>query len=394
MADYWRVNSYGYPNPFSDDVKHVQAWQTLETFYEYTSYASLKKYWSSSTAPRALSSHAVESWKATFEEFGLLYVPRGSDQIRVTPAGHQFRAAAVEQNQVQWVWIGLNLILRYPLRGPRGSRKGEQGDSDLLPYWYLYAAMRELSNYIWFAEIERVIGTTIRREDAAAAVRLVKRLRAGEVDISSVPLPVSNRRGQFYNSLNQVPNHASLGYTIFDKTSAVAHYDEPRGERRHELVSRWLPLLDLALGNTVSSTEDADCSDSGAFIERMPSAPDFGGDEDAYFEYLGAAVGPVEEVAGASEGPRLMPFGQGTVAVLRPGADYTAQGDDVIVGPIGCVCRLAREQRVILAHDLSRTYKVLDKHRRTDGLVEVRVRRARPISDPTPIEAFLQEDNA
>jgi hypothetical protein len=393
MSSYWRVNSYGYPNPFSDDRRHRQAWETLSTFYAHNSYSALKNYWSSTAAPRSLTPHAVESWKAAFEEFGLLYVLGGSDQIRVTPAGWQFRDAADENSQLKWVWVGLNLILRYPLRGPRGSRKGQQANSDLLPYWFLFAALRELNNYFWFPELERVLGTTMTREDAPAAIQLIRQLRAGDANISSVPLPVSGRRGQFYNSLNQVPNHASLGYMLMDKSVVEPFYDEPLGERRHDLLQRWVPQIDLALGGTARENSSLDCGHASSFIDRMPAAPDFEGDEEAYFQYLGSEVTPMDTALRLTGVPREMPFGQGTVVVLRAGIDYVAHGESVMVGPVASTCRLVQDQRVILSHDLARTYKVQAKERVAGGKIAVTVRRARPISDPAQIEAFLREAN-
>src|SRR6266567_407276 len=88
--DFWRVNSYGYPNPFNPDTKSQEAWATFCSFFSHdnAAYTSLKAFWASSKAPRKLDGHAVESWKATFEEFGLLYVISRSNTITITPAGN------------------------------------------------------------------------------------------------------------------------------------------------------------------------------------------------------------------------------------------------------------------------------------------------------------------
>ena len=47
IRDFWRVNSYGYPNPFSRDAKSREAWATFLSFYENDqgSYSSLKALW-------------------------------------------------------------------------------------------------------------------------------------------------------------------------------------------------------------------------------------------------------------------------------------------------------------------------------------------------------------
>ena len=93
--DYWRVNSYGYPCFFSDHEKSQEAWATLLTFFDFTDYEALKASWSKPGAPRQLSPHAVESWKATFEEFGILFVESRSNRITITPAGIQLREAVM-----------------------------------------------------------------------------------------------------------------------------------------------------------------------------------------------------------------------------------------------------------------------------------------------------------
>src|SRR5579885_3166965 len=175
--DYWRVNSYGYPNPFVQERKAKEAWVTLKSFYErdYGAYTSLKEFWESHR-PRKLDSHAVESWKATFEEFGLLYVISRSNKITITPAGKQFYEAAVQEHEEDFVWIGLNLLLRYPLQGPpRGRHKSPaHGTSDLLPYRFLYSAMRDLGDYFWWTELERVFCRVFATSEAKPAVEAVR----------------------------------------------------------------------------------------------------------------------------------------------------------------------------------------------------------------------------
>src|SRR5436305_13370664 len=113
--DYWLVNSYSYPSPFGSQHA-VTAWRTLRSFTEFRSYDELKRAWSGGLDGRRIDPHTVESWKATFEEFGLLYVLTGSDRIVVTPAGEQIIAAGDAGNKTDFVWVGLNALRRYPPR--------------------------------------------------------------------------------------------------------------------------------------------------------------------------------------------------------------------------------------------------------------------------------------
>src|SRR5271170_1866447 len=136
--DFWRVNSYGYPNPFNPETKSQEAWATFRSFCDHdnASYSALKTFWGSGGEHRKLDSHAVESWKATFEEFGLLYVISRSNKVSITPAGKQFYEAAAREHEDDLVWIGLNLLLRYPLRGPprARSKSAAHEESNLLLY--------------------------------------------------------------------------------------------------------------------------------------------------------------------------------------------------------------------------------------------------------------------
>src|ERR1700730_9074622 len=104
--DFWRVNSYGYPNPFNSDPNSQAAWGMFRSFCDHDNapYASLKAFWDSSAAPRKVSSNSVESRKAAFEEFGLVYVISGSNTVKITPAGKQFLEAAERRNEQDFVW--------------------------------------------------------------------------------------------------------------------------------------------------------------------------------------------------------------------------------------------------------------------------------------------------
>ena len=113
-----------------------------------TSYKTVKENWSNDSA-RPIKSSGVESWKAAFEEFGLLYVLSGTDQIVVTPGGKQLIKAYEDSDRREFAWVGLNLLLRYPLRGKteRQSYGSEFDNSDLLLYWFIFAALIELEGF-------------------------------------------------------------------------------------------------------------------------------------------------------------------------------------------------------------------------------------------------------
>jgi hypothetical protein len=383
--DYWRVNSYGYPNPFSDDPKAQQAWNTFLSFFDFSSYSRLKTHWGSQAATRRLDAHAVESWKAAFEEFGLLYVISRTDTIQITPAGRQFRDAGERGDKTNFGHIGLSLLLRYPLRGPRRPKSPKHRNSDLLLYWFLYAAILELESYIWWTELERVLCTVFYVEEAQQAVENIKDLRAGRLQIDDFPLPGTLGRGGFYNSLNQVIVHASMNYMLLDKSSDDAFYEGKDKERKHWIIREWIPTIENALGGR---RHQIDCLTNTDFIARVPTAPDFAGDEEAYFRYLGALVNPISSAV--KEQITVVNLQGENVAVLKEIDDYITVDKQHIRGQIAKLCKLERGQRLILSHDTNWTYITRDKTLISSNEISVTIQKARPITNRDLIMTILR----
>ncbi len=390
--DFWRVNSYGYPNPFNPDTKSQEAWATFCSFYENNngSYSSLKAYWESHKAPRRLDSHALESWKATFEEFGLLYVISRSNTITVTQAGNQFYAAAQQHNEQDFVWIGLNLLFRYPVSGPpRGrSKSAAHGEADILPYRFLHSAMRDLGDYFWWTELERIFCRVFSTSEARPAIEAIRHLRANPSALEQFPLPVDKRKGAFYNSLNQVANHAGMNHLVLMQDDESEHYGPNESRRRHLINRDFLSLVSVALGDSKTPT---DCGGSAMYVDRLPTAPGFD-DEQAYFDYLGAAV-PNLTAAGASTGPQAITLSGDTVFILKSGEHFesvsVAERERIVQGNTLTLCRIARNHRVILSTDLNWTYLVTGKDLTGPNTVKLSLRRARPITNMEPIQTLF-----
>ena len=392
MKEFWRVNSYGYPNPFNPDPKSQEAWATFQSFYhrDQGSYDSLKTFWGSHKAPRRLDRHAVESWKAAFEEFGLLYVISRSNTITITPAGKQFHDAAEQQNEQDFVWIGLNLLFRYPMQGPpRGpSKNPAHRDANILPYRFLHSAMRDLGDYFWWTELERILCRVFSTSAAGPAIDAVRRLRANPSKLEEYPLPVDKRKGAFYNSLNQVANHAGMNHLVLEKDKESEHYGPHESRRRHFIKRDYLSLVSVALGDPTSLTN---CGVSAMYVDRLPTAPALT-DEQAYFDYLGAAV-PSLKAAGATATPQSVALGGDIVFVLKSGEHFESVSADhrerVIQGKTLTLCGVARNHRVILSTDVNWTYLVVGKEIAGPTTVRLSLRRARPITNIEPIETLF-----
>ncbi|MGS1005426.1 hypothetical protein [Burkholderia glumae] len=385
--DFWRVNSYGYPCFFGDTKNSREAWATLLSFFDFTDYAALKSSWAAPDAPRRLSSNAVESWKATFEEFGILYVESRSNHITITPAGVQLREAADRDDKDEFAWIGLNLLLRYPLRGPRRPKSEAHRDSDLLLYRFFYSAILDLDDYVWWTEIERILCRVFSTHEALDAVKDVRMLRNNPELLGRLDMPATQRKGAFYNSLNQVTVHAGMNHLLLGVEEFECPYGVTEPKRRHSVRKDWLGMVRGALSNTGVSNQ---CETGGAAVARLPAAPVFD-NENEYFDYLGAPVAPMKSNIAAPLASLVL---QGErVFFLSEGSEYCVLDGIDIAGPVAYLCQLGRGQRIILSHDERWTYLVEEKHLLDAKVVRIYLRRARPISNIGAIRKLIGDAN-
>ncbi|WP_345870267.1 HNH endonuclease signature motif containing protein [Shewanella algae] len=283
--DFWRVNSYSYPSFFSDNDKAKEAWCTFLSFFDFEKYDKLKAYWNSNKSPRKLNPSALESWKATFEECGLLYVITRSNTISITPVGYKLRELAESDDINGFVWTGVNALIHYPLQGPRRARSELHGKSDLFLYRFIYSAIIELDNYLWWSELERILCRVFSTETAIDAINDIKNLREEPEKINHIPLPAKQRKGAFYNSLNQLCNHASMNHLIMETVREETPYkafSEGESDRKIIIRPQWLPLIKRALMNGIKNFNDDE-----NIIKSLPTYEKFDTEEE-YFTFLGS----------------------------------------------------------------------------------------------------------
>lgn len=372
----WLVNSYGYPNPFETSRSARLAWEMFESFLAHPRYDAIKAFWKDH-ASRRVAAHGVESWKAAFEEFGLLYVLSGTDDVVITPGGRQLVNAAHTKDERLFAWIGLNLILRYPLRGKatRHSKGPEFDQSDLLLYWFLNAALVELDGF-WHSELFRILSKVFRRADAQAAIDLVRQLRNGSEDIYRHPDPSDGKTGGVYNALNQVMVHGSLNHMLFTSVADDSPYFTDAHENRWHHLNKFRDLIELSLVVRLPP-DSTTCSGLGTLIQRMPAAPYFS-DEEKYFSYAGAAVVPLADAQAQAHGAAApaVNYNEEPVFLLTADRHFTRISATDLSGPIRSLCVLAEGQRVLVSDELGFTYMV--EHKQLVGdQVRIHLRRAR-----------------
>lgn len=365
----WNIQSISYPNPLA---KGETEWKKLESFVEFESYAEARK---ALTPPGNKKTTTVETMKAAYESFGLLWVD--GDEIRVTPGGRQYIDAVRDGNEKEAGWVGLNLLLRCPLAGPR--RNWTNPDSDLPIYWGILAVMLDAGGELHWEELGRVLAWVTAREDLRQAVDKIRALRDGSLSLSEVEAPGDHyNRGNLYNRLNMAMHHVGVGHMLTEKVND-SFYAERGGSRRVErILDGWQrQLIETALGGA-----SCDGLPTGGWVDRVPAALD-AADVEERFEILGAAVPP----------PQLAP-----VASTRLGGDMTWMVDPAqvtvaemrITGPPNVMCGMAAGHRVALRGEGRRTFIVKDKQLAGEG-VQIDLRPARRISDPARVEKAFEE---
>jgi hypothetical protein len=243
--------------------------------------------------------------------------------------------------------------------------------------------MLDLGGEMWWPELKHVLSTVFRVDDAPAAVARIRALRAGNIDLADIPPPVPTERGKLYNSLNQVVVATGLNYELTDQARQDLPYPPGEPQRRWWLTNRGRAVVTLALGGAM----DECGGEPTSWIERMPRAPAPFGSEQEYFHYLGREVPDTAEATTAF--PARTVVGGQTVWILRVPAEVEVPDESHVVGPVGLLCRVAEQDRVVVTSNRARTYRVTAKTR-NGADVALTVTPAKPILDWAPFAAVLE----
>jgi hypothetical protein len=253
--------------------------------------------------------------------------------------------------------------------------------------------MRDLGDYFWWTEMERIFCRVFSTSEAKPAVDAVREIRSDPSRLSDYPRPSDKRQGAFYNSLNQVAVHGGMNHTLFTQDAESEHYGASEPRRRQFINRQYLSLVSAALGDAATV---ADCGASAMYVDRLPAAPSFT-DEQKYFDYLGAPV-PAPSVADGSTLPQAITLAGDTVFILKAGEHIEQISASTlerrVKGDTRILCRVARNHRVILSTDRKWTYLVDGKNLVGSNTVELLLRRARPITNMEPIEILFGGENA
>lgn len=115
-------------------------------------------------------------------------------------------------------------IAALPSTWTPSAKSDAHKDSDLLLYRFWYAALLDLDGYIWWTELERILCRVFQTSQTTDAINDIRTLRMNPELASHIDLPVAQRAGAFYNSLNQVAVHAGMNHLILGSDDVECPY--------------------------------------------------------------------------------------------------------------------------------------------------------------------------
>lgn len=194
MAFCWFTSFIGYPNFFAGSGRGHDLAQFYRRFVRAaragTTYSDSKGLFP------GLDPAQVETKKAAYQEFGLLYVVPRSDTVSLTPVGeHVFDLAGTRQtakrNRRELLLSLATAMARYQFRNPLpvgGSKNKERAhSSDVLPYlaaWYL---ILRLGGVLRASEFRGAIFGLRRMKDVRAVEALIRKHRKSHARLPDLP---------------------------------------------------------------------------------------------------------------------------------------------------------------------------------------------------------------
>lgn len=205
MADSpaWVTSNIGYPNFFAESENLAITFRGLAAgAVAGDPYEQVKI---NVRLSLGVTRHAVETRKAAFQEYGLLFVKPRSNRITLTPLGEfiwQFaetpeQATANRQDVLFALSRGLARY-QFPNPAPVGSDGGRDlaKVSDVRPYLSLYYLMYSLNGLLFDHELYGVVFELMRMADLPSAINKIQAAR---------------RSGKSFPRITQIPNNRSGG---------------------------------------------------------------------------------------------------------------------------------------------------------------------------------------
>jgi ribosomal protein L44E len=251
MSFCWFTSFIGYPNFF----KRSGNPRELARSYLTLASASLEgeSYSASKGLFPALDHAQVETKKAAFQEYGLLYVVPRSDRISLTPAGRQVydlvsQPKLKEKNRRAILLMLGRALARYQFNNPipvGGSRRrGRALSSDVLPYLSCYYLMHMLGGLVTVSEVRGMIFGLQLMKDIPSILRTINVHRERKQRLADLECLPSNRRTA-ENLKIYFMSHLGLDFEIIRSTmSSMYGYEEQSYEFTEHGYELTITILD------------------------------------------------------------------------------------------------------------------------------------------------------
>lgn len=286
MADFcWFTSYIGYPNFFKDAGNSYELAQAFITFCDAS--ISGKTYKESKGLFPGLDASQVETKKAAFQEFGLLYVVPRSDELSITPLGQQIYAIYKDgsippDKKRRRILLALcNALANYQFNNPfpvGGNRySGRASSTDVKPYLCLYFLLVKLDGFITVSELMGIVFGIQNMADIPAAIRDILKHRAS----GTMPKPLNclpKNRGTRNNLKIYLMAHTSLDNEVIVSENADIY---AANEQAYEMTQFGSEII--------SSVLNSNWPEWNKKKYKIPSTKAFASIED-YFEN---GIGPV-----------------------------------------------------------------------------------------------------
>ena len=286
MSTCWFTSFIGYPNFF----KHSGRGAELATFYSTLvdrtqageTYSKAKK------AFPDLDHAQVETKKAAFQEYGLLYVKPRSDVVTVTPLGLQVvkymkQGVKTLPEQRRLLFCLARALARYqfnnplPVGGNRGRERAEQ--TDVLPYLACFYLLANLDGILAISELR---GHIFGIQKMSQLRRAVSRIRVRRLSATPFPdLPSLPKNPRTADNLKiYMVSHISMDGELLKHNTRANIYPNP--EEVVELTAVGREIVEAVL--------DSEWSTWRSSRPMPPTAKPYRSIEEYFLNGIGIAV--------------------------------------------------------------------------------------------------------
>lgn len=357
----WPTSYVGIVHPLAEATNGRER---ADEFVRFASEALAGASYDDAKAAFKVSHQQAETRKSMLEEMGLLYVPRNSNRVIVTPVGKQLYDLlsagtpddALTKKRINAViaWALSNSQLNRPQsRGTPSPAAGQWESCDIRPYAAGWQAILELDGWLRLDEFFGVLWFTHTVEDVGPAIEAIREVRAIGKDL--IDPKRFARDGDLMNPRIYWASHLSSGGTILRIPEGTDRL-EVRDESRELLET----VLRFAGGCGIGGSETSFRARPYKSVEE-------------YFESVAGRACPEFLFSGSM---RVENVGHEPITILE-GYKTELSGDDIILHGGPELCSIALNAPCYHKSVPGRLLRLAVKEESPDYQVILKLRRAR-----------------